>query len=157
MFLEAVKPIKTWRASWWAFTRKNEQKRLKTAPKKYFNQLLGAPSNWKLVEIHNSHLMPSIKKDLGIGEREGVIKRLSIKMLFFFRMVFAVGSVEAVLHHVAVDRRLLLHQVQFSFDNSCNCREHIWGGLLWGGSRYWRPDWGVCNWWSRSDYHVQVI
>ena len=33
----------------------NEQKRLKTAEKKYFNQLLGARSTQKLVKIHNTY------------------------------------------------------------------------------------------------------
>ena len=34
-----------------------EQKRLKTAEKKCFNQLLGARSTRKLVEIHNIHVL----------------------------------------------------------------------------------------------------
>ena len=32
----------------------NEQKRMKTAEKKYFNQLLGVRSTQKLVKIHNT-------------------------------------------------------------------------------------------------------
>ena len=43
----------------------NEQKSLKTAPKKYFNQLTGARSTQKLVNIHNiSYLkVKKFKKD----------------------------------------------------------------------------------------------
>ena len=36
----------------------NEQKRLKMAEKKFFDQLSGARSTWKLVEIHN--ICPSL-------------------------------------------------------------------------------------------------
>ena len=46
----------------WIYTEKgeNEQKRLKMAEKKYFNQLSGAHSTRKVVEIHinKRHLQP---------------------------------------------------------------------------------------------------
>ena len=53
----------------------NEEKRLKTAQKKYSKQLLGARSTWKPIEIHNSWYVLSLNKSKKLNKSKTVHKK----------------------------------------------------------------------------------